>query len=519
MTEIQPRYDVIIVGAGIAGCAVAQALARADQRRRRSILLVDLHRGVSPRFSGEFIHPRGAQVLDDLGFYNHLVAAGGVDVDGFVVSQTAEQDSPVVLDYRSIPDERPRGLSVHHKTLVKVMREQVVEREQVTLREGWRVIELLRDGARICGVVLRDGDGRDFEVRCDLVVAADGKASTVRKLAGIVDARQSLGFTAGIEVSGARLTHPLHANVFLGGPGPMLCYPIARGPDGTLSFRLTFDLPHALPAKGHELGRYLLDAFVPYLPGPLSESVADALNEPEPSREGAGSGRGEAKKARTLDMAPTFTLPAPPATLPGLALVGDAAGCSHPITASGMTMGLLDAKYLGREARRRAEASLDQPWLDDHSLRRYRAEHDRYVPTRQALADAIFEAFRGEGEGARGIRRALFSYWRSGEQQRIRSLALLACAERRPRIFLTEYLKTAHHVVSSSLAPRHASHFPVRDRLRQVQGAVGLAGTKVGVVAQVALSGSIVMEAIRLASPVLGVAPSVPGAPTGLFAR
>ena len=57
----------------------------------------------------------------------------------------------MVLDYRSIPNERPHGLSVHHKTLVKVMREIVVEREQVTLREGWRVVELIRDGGRICG--------------------------------------------------------------------------------------------------------------------------------------------------------------------------------------------------------------------------------------------------------------------------------------------------------------------------------------------------------------------------------
>jgi 2-polyprenyl-6-methoxyphenol hydroxylase-like FAD-dependent oxidoreductase len=334
------------------------------------------------------------------------------------------------------------------------------------------VIELLRAGGSTCGVILRDADARDVEVRCDLVIAADGKASTVRKLAGIADARQSLGFTAGLEVSGARLAHPLHANVILGGPGPMLCYPISRGVDGGLNFRLTFDLPHALPAKGHELADYLLDAFVPYLPGPLSESVAESL---------------QARRARSLEMAPTFTLPAPPATAPGLALVGDAAGCSHPITASGMTMGLLDAHYLGREARRRAEVSAEQPWLDDRSLRRYRTEHDRYVPTRQALADAIFEAFRGEDEGARGIRRALFSYWRSGERQRTRSLALLACAERRPRIFLAEYLKTAQHVVHSSLAPRHASHFPVRDRLRLVHDAVGLAGTKVGIVAQVAV--------------------------------
>jgi 2-polyprenyl-6-methoxyphenol hydroxylase-like FAD-dependent oxidoreductase len=325
-------------------------------------------------------------------------------------------------------------------------------------------------GERTCGVVLTGSEG-ERRIHCDLVVAADGKASTVRKLAGISDLRQSLGFTAGLEVTGAKLTHPLHANVILGGPGPMLCYPITRA-DGELSFRLTFDLPHALPAKGSELTGYLIDAFLPYLPGPLAESVADALQ----------------RHQGPLELAPTFNLPAPPATAPGLALIGDAAGCSHPITASGMTMGLLDAKYLAREARRRADAPAGQAWLDDRSLRRYRIEHDRYVPTRQALADSIFEAFRGEGEGARGIRRALFRYWRSGERQRVRSLALLACAERRPRIFLAEYLKTAHHVLQSSLAPRHALHFPVSDRLRQVQGAVGLAGTKVGVVAQVAWS-------------------------------
>ena len=68
--SVQPsgRYDVIIIGAGIAGCAAAQALALADPGGRRKILLIDRHPGSSPRFAGEFIHPRGAQILAYLGF-------------------------------------------------------------------------------------------------------------------------------------------------------------------------------------------------------------------------------------------------------------------------------------------------------------------------------------------------------------------------------------------------------------------------------------------------------------------
>jgi flavin-dependent dehydrogenase len=226
------------------------------------------------------------------------------------------------------------------------------------------------------------------------------------------------------------------------------------------------------------LAEYLIDAFVPYLPEALAAQTAATL-------------RARVREAGALEMAPTVSLPAPPATAPGLVLVGDAAGCSHPITASGMTMGLLDAQALGREARRRARVirrAAREPWLDERALRRYRTEHERYVPTRQALADAIYEAFRGEDPGARAIRRALFAYWHASPQNRRRSLALLACDERRPHVFLSEYLKAARHAVEASLAPKHATHFPVSDRLRSVQGAVELAGNKLGLVAQVALA-------------------------------
>ncbi len=466
------RYDVVIIGAGLAGCAAAQALAHADPERRRKILLIDRHPGSSPRFAGEFIHPRGAQILADLGFYGALKAAGAVDVDGFTVLERAD-GRYVELAYDEVPGQRSQGLAVHHKTLVRVMRQVVRECPQVDLFEGWIIHELLHRGERVCGVVLTGPAGQQVTVHADLVVGADGKASQVRKLAGIPDQRQTVGFTVGLELRNARLPAPTWGNIILGAWGPVLVYPISRdttsGSGGDLIYRVTLDLPANLPVKGARLAEFLLETFVPFLPHPLADQIADAiLHHKGP-----------------FEMAPTVNLPAPTAVRPGLALIGDAGGCSHPITASGMTMGLRDAECLGEEARRRSDAPAHEAWLDDGSLRRYRAEHDRYVPTRQALADAIYEVFRGGNEGARAIQRALFDYWASGRNARARSMALLSCAEGRPGVFLSEYLKAARYAIESSLVARHAAHLPTRDRLRQVSGAMQLASNKLGLVAQV----------------------------------
>ncbi len=474
------RVDVLIIGAGMAGCATAKALADACTSSRhpsgspaRRVCLIDRHRGVCPRFAGEFIHPRGAQVLEDLGFLPALMAAGAVEVDGFTVLERVD-GRYVELPYNLLPHARPRGLAVHHKTLVRTMRAVVAEHPAVELCEGWSLTQLLRDADdRVCGARLQAGRGASMRFRdvyADTVVGADGKSSATRRQANLPEHRAQVGFTVGLSLVDAAVPGPRFGNVVLGAWGPMLIYPIEHLAGGHLRYRMTIDLPSNLPAKGRQLFEFLRTTFLPFLPAPLAMQTAAALERCEASGE-------------PLPMAPTVNLSTPRPTAPGLALVGDAAGCSHPITASGMTMGLRDAEVLGNLAAQ--VAARPGPWLRDLELQRYCHLHDRYVPTRQALAEAIYQVFRGGDAGARAIQDALFDYWGSSQRARERSMSLLSCAEGRPHVFVSEYLRAARFAMRVCIQPRYARHLPMVDRLRTAHGAAQLAGGKLGKVAQV----------------------------------
>lgn len=458
------HYDVIVVGAGIAGCSAARALSLAQPGRK--ILLVDLHREHNPRFAGEFLHPRGVKVLQALRLFDDLQARQAVPMSGFLVHENADAP-PVRLCYSDLQD-KCAGLGIDHVTLNSSLRKQIEADTEIELCTGWRAIALSRNAqGRVSGLTIKSADRRQtIALNCDSIVAADGKRSSLRKLAKIEDDAKSLGFTVGLAIESACLPQPDYAQVLLGGPGPMLLYAIEERSEGRFRYRLTIDVPWGLPAKGDRLPEYLKLYYFPYLPGPIAAACQESL-----------------AKGTKLDLAPAVDLPAIEDQVEGLFLVGDAAGCSHPITASGMTMALLDAETLGRVAKKGGSAQT--VWLNASAQRNFRCAHDRYVPTRQAVAGAIAEAFRGESEGARCIRRALFSYWRASPRNAQRSLALLSCVEARPQVFLSEYFKAAGHAFRASVYPQHASALPLADRCWKLKDTLRSAQQKFALVADV----------------------------------
>jgi 2-polyprenyl-6-methoxyphenol hydroxylase-like FAD-dependent oxidoreductase len=447
-------FDAIIVGGGLSGCAMAAALA--DGRRR--ILILEARAGKNPRFNGELIHPTGVDVLDARGFLGPLHRAGGVDVHGFACVQRASAP-PLLLPYREIPGSRPLGFAIDHRDLVEVLRERATALPGVELRTGERVTNLVRREERVVGVETTSGP-----VRAHLVIACDGRHSKIRTLLGLGERARLLSFTAAALLEDAQLPQPGFGHIFLGAWGPILAYPI-----NAKDARTCIDLPADMD-RGKEavIARIRAD-YLPMLPDGVGAPLRRALDAGE------------------LELAANYSIQTDECTVPGAALVGDACGCSHPLTATGMTVALTDTRLL-------AEA-LDGVDLEDSdgvdgALAAFQLGRYRYVRAREILADALYEVFRGVDDGARAIREGIFHYWRSDEENRARSMALLSGHESRLPAFLREYLRVVG--MSTSTVLRGAVNDPsLRGRVRSLVGLGRKSFEKLGLVARGVREGNL----------------------------
>src|SRR6202023_3514585 len=93
-------------------------------------------------------------------------------------------------------------------------------------------------GARVVGLDLARPDlarvsiacqGKIETLRCRMVVGADGAASPVRALAGIVHSRRQLSNITGYLIDAEALPAPGFGHVFMGTTAPVLAYQIGAG--------------------------------------------------------------------------------------------------------------------------------------------------------------------------------------------------------------------------------------------------------------------------------------------------
>lgn len=450
--------DIVIVGGGFTGAALACALA--DARRR--IVVIEAREGRGPRFAGELIHPTGVDVLARLGLHGALKQAGGVDVDGFAIGIAGR--STTYLRYAEIAGGRPHGLAIDHHDMVGVLRREAAARPGVRIRFGNKVVELLREGGRVVGVRTDDGE----TMRAELTLIAEGRHSLLRPQLDTGETCRLVAYNAALRVDEASLPEGANGHIVLGAPGPILAYPIAEAGGGRHRVRMCFDFPQ-LPEGGRGLARIaalIRERYLPLVPEPLRAAAARALDVNKP------------------DVAACHAVATRRCVEPGVALVGEAGGCSHPITAAGMTVCLTDIGILAEELGSGAPV--------EQALARYQTRRYRFARAREVLADALYETFLAGSDGARAIREGLFSYWKANRRARVASLALLSGADSRLTSFLAEYWRVAGHGIERSLrrAVPRPDGGPV-ERWSGVRGLLGMSVEKLGKVASCARLGML----------------------------
>lgn len=453
-TENAPRYDVIVVGGGLSGCAMATALADG----RRKILVLEARAGRNPRFNGELIHPHGVDVLDERGFLGALHEAGGADVRGFAVVRSLTEPT-TLLPYEEIPGSRPFGFAIDHHDLVDVLRKKMLEHPGIELKLGERVVDLVRDQERVVGVMTANGP-----VLAPLVLACDGRHSKLRALIEMPERARLLSFTAAALLEGCPLPQPGFGHIFLGAWGPILLYPISAR-----DARTCIDLPSDMDKGKEAVIARIRAEYAPHLPEGVRATLIKALDGGD------------------IEVAANYAIYTDECTVPGAALVGDSAGCSHPLTATGMTIALNDTRLVAQAL---AGVRLDDRAEVDRALARYQTERYRFVRAREILADALYEVFRGTDDGTRAIRAGIFKYWNDGVGARARSMALLSGHESSLPAFLREYITVATKSTSSVL--RGEVNDPsLPGRVRSFVGLGSKIREKLGIVAKSVREGSL----------------------------
>jgi 2-polyprenyl-6-methoxyphenol hydroxylase-like FAD-dependent oxidoreductase len=445
--------DVIIVGGGFTGASLASALADG----KRQILVLEARAGKNPRFAGELIHPTGVDVLDGNGLLRPLQDAGGVPVNGFAVVREPDTE-PSLLPYAEIPGARPNGFAIEHHKMVIRLREAALARPGVAIRTGARVVDVLRENGRVAGVRLDGGE----EIRAPLTLAAEGRHSKLRGILGIEEEARLLSFTAAVLARDTTLPSPGYGHIFLGAWGPILAYSIGHG-----EVRMCLDLPSDVEKGTKAVAARLRADYARFVPQPLRGAMLRALDETPP------------------EMAANYAIYTKRCTAPGVALVGESGGCSHPLTAAGMTVCLTDIRILVEELGRASD-----PREIDSALASYQTRRYQFVRAREILADALYEVFRGAEDSTRAIRHGIFRYWDSSVRSRASSMALLSGHDSRLASFLGEYLRVV--VQSTGGVLRGQVNDPsLRGRVRSFRGLGQKAIEKLGRVVSAVREGSL----------------------------
>lgn len=314
---LRSRYDAVIVGARCAGAATAFLLARAGAK----VLLVDRQAYGSDTMSTHALMRTGVLQLHRWGLLPMVLAEGTPEIrcTTFHYGQEALR-----LSIR--PEHGVNYLCAPRRTVLDRVLVDAARKAGAEVRHGVLLADVEFDsGGQVVGVRLRDAGVREYPVRCDIVIGADGRQSTIAKLVNAEVYAES--------VSSSACVFGYFENLHRDGLHWHFAENVAAGVIPTnhgqhcVFASVTTEAFAGIFRKNVESGFFrILEANSPN----LREDVGSAHLVGR--LRGFAGARGHLRKSHG----------------PGWALVGDAGHFKDPLTAHGITDALRDAELLAR---------------------------------------------------------------------------------------------------------------------------------------------------------------------------
>jgi 2-polyprenyl-6-methoxyphenol hydroxylase-like FAD-dependent oxidoreductase len=174
---VEEKFDVVVVGGGLAGLTLATALSVGGHRTA----VLEARKGVAPVKRGMSLAPNGLQVLDRLDLLSEIEGIGRkVRVVKYLKSSG---ELLAAYDYSLLGCRQNYLLAFLPHELEALLRKRA-EQKQVRIYEGASFDAFLRESGQVSGVRATI-DGRQLNLSAKVVVGADGGRSMVRQAAGI----------------------------------------------------------------------------------------------------------------------------------------------------------------------------------------------------------------------------------------------------------------------------------------------------------------------------------------------
>jgi 2-octaprenyl-6-methoxyphenol hydroxylase len=306
-------YDVVVVGGGIVGAVAACGLGQTGLRV--AIVEASSKSIAASRGQAYSINLLSAQVFDDLGLWQTIRP----QVETYRSVQLSDGNYGKVVQF--LPEDlgaETIGYVAEHRVLLDALQEKLRQLPNVDCICPARVVDTVRSDDTT--LVKIDRDGKITQLRTALVVAADGNQSPLRTAANIKTIGWKYWQSCVVAFIQPEYPHDQIAYERFQPDGPFAILPLPNGLCRIVWTALSSDTDRILNLSPSD--------FMAELRTHYGEHMGQLTLVGEPS------------------VFPVRLLHSTQYVQPGLALIGDAAHCCHPVGGQGINLGIRDAAAL-----------------------------------------------------------------------------------------------------------------------------------------------------------------------------